>query len=110
MKALKGGDDMGSVRDFRKLLSDFEHQVKELSGDIAGVFRVGKPIPPKERLAKANLLLKLADSVLGRLKPLLDNLEQVVARGKRDRENFIRANQLADEEESAEEEEPANAV
>ena len=83
---------VSSVRDFKKLLTALEEQIKELAIDLAGVLRIGnKPMPPVERLARADQLLKLARRTL-ELRSHLDNLEKVVEMVGERRESFVEAN------------------
>lgn len=94
-----------SIKDFKKLLSEFDEAVKELQVDLIGIFRIGKPVPPKERLAKGDLLIFLANSVLSH-KEALTKLEQTLEKVKEQRDSFAKANKLNGQNNP--EEEPAN--
>lgn len=80
-----------SIRHFKKLFCVFELRLKQLLIDLAGVFRVGKPITPEERLAEADRLIRLARPILNLL-PILHELEGLLERVEGQRELFARAN------------------
>ena len=85
---------MSSVRDFKKLLTALEEQIEGLAIDLVGVLRIGnKPMPPVERLARADQLLKLARRAL-ELRSHLDNLERIVEVAEEQLKVFVRANRL----------------
>lgn len=99
---------MSNVKNFKKLLSDFNEQIKELTVDLIGIFRIGKSVSPQERLAKADLLVGLAKSAIIH-QALLLKLEAVVERVEGQRNLFARANKLDGQNNQLQQEEETTA-
>lgn len=84
---------LSSKREVKKILSLLDEAIKEVSLGLAGAFRVGKPLSPRERVAKADEIIALARAAVGRI-TLLQELETQVEKVEEQREAFVKANKL----------------
>lgn len=72
-------------------VSIVERAVDRLTCELSSLFSVGRDLPADERLARADLMTAISNSILSSLEDKLATLREVVEKAEEKKEIFFRA-------------------